>query len=91
MVRRLNYRDSNVLSSEIIALNSTWPLFTIRAIRDALNVILGYTLISLHNGEKAAIDYAITTLVCMIVFTLMLYLYYKRSIAKLQKGYCHDK
>ena len=82
---------SNVLSSEIIALNSTWPLFTIRAIRDALNVILGYTLISLHNGEKAAIDYAITTLVCMIVFTLMLYLYYKRSIAKLQKGYCHDK
>lgn len=72
---------SNVLSSEIIALNYTWTLFSIRAVRDVLSIVLGYLLVSYHHGKDAACYYAVVTLVCEFVFTLLLYLYYRWALA----------
>ncbi len=75
---------SNVLASEIITLNHTWTLFSIRAIRDVISIVLVYLLVSYHNGKDAACDYAIVTLVCIAAFTLVLYLLYRWAIAKQQ-------
>lgn len=68
---------SNVLTSELIAQGRTWPLFTIRCMRDVLTVALGYYLIHQHNGIDAAKDYATSTLICAVIFFLLLYGFYK--------------
>lgn len=73
---------ANVLSSDLIAEGRTWTLFTIRATRDTLTVVAGYTLIAHHGGEAAAYDYAVSTVVCAALFFALLYAYYKLRICR---------
>lgn len=73
---------SNVLSSELIAEGRTWMLFFIRATRDTLTVVLGFTLITRHAGASAAYDYTLSTVVCSALFFAMLLAYYKLRICR---------
>ena len=68
---------SSVLSNDLISENRNWSLFSIRVIRDIIQVVSLYFLLRYTGGNNAALLYAILSLIISILFFIALYFAYR--------------
>lgn len=67
---------STVFQSELISKGETWPLFSVRFIRDTLIIVTMYLVLSTHDPERGALYNAEITVFYSFFYFLILFISY---------------